>query len=425
MTQDLSANTNAILLLTAPLIVDRRTASRRSDAQPLSHGEYGRLAGQLYKVSAAPRDLLATNAAELLSELGEDFDIERLKRLLGRGFLLAQAADRWRARAIWVVSRADEGYPQRVKDVLGKKAPAVLYGCGDPTVLECPGLAIVGSHDADADALAYARQVASRVVKIGRVVVSGGARGVDQAAMAGALECGGRSVGVLSDRLERTSMNRDHRNLLVDDRLVLVSPYDPQAGFHVGQAMQRNKLIYALADAGLVVDATVSKGGTWAGAIEQLDIYGRPVFVRDSRAPSEGLKALLGRGARPWPDEADDEALTELLCAGSVATPGATGQLTLAGIGVANTKQASDPAGNVAEPADDCAYGEELFNAVRALVTRVCIEPRSSREIAEALDVPKSASDRWLKRLVDEKAVVKESRPVRYTSRQRSLGFDT
>lgn len=195
-------------------------------------------------------------------------------------------------------------------------------------MLDGPGLAIVGSRDADASALAYARDVASRVAKTGRVVVSGGARGVDQAAMAGAIECGGRTVGVLSDRLERTSMNREHRNLLADERLVLVSPYDPQAGFHVGQAMQRNKLIYALADAGLVVDATVNKGGTWAGAIEQLNVYGRPVFVRDSDKPSEGLMALRGRGARPWPDEADEEAITELLCAGSVTAPGTGAAVT-------------------------------------------------------------------------------------------------
>ena len=328
MTPDLSANTQAILLLTGPLIVDPRAASRRAGAQPLSHGEYGRLAGWLHKVAASPQDLLGTNATELLSELGGDFDVERLKRLLGRGFLLAQATDRWRARAIWVVSRADDGYPQRVKDVLKKKAPSLLYGCGDPNVLESPGLAIVGSRNADAGALAYARQVAQRVARMGRVVVSGGARGVDQAAMAGALECGGRTVGVLSDRLERTSMSRDHRNLLLDERLVLVCPYDPQAGFHVGQAMQRNKLVYALADAGLVVDATVNKGGTWAGAIEQLDVFARPVFVRDTGGPSEGLRALRGRGARPWPDEADEEAMTELLCAGSVTPSGAAAPVT-------------------------------------------------------------------------------------------------
>lgn len=53
-------------------------------------------------------------------------------------------------------------------------------------------------------------------------------------------------------------MNREHRNLLIGDQLVLISPYDPSAGFNVGHAMQRNKLIYALADASLVVNADLN-----------------------------------------------------------------------------------------------------------------------------------------------------------------------
>jgi predicted Rossmann fold nucleotide-binding protein DprA/Smf involved in DNA uptake len=92
-------------------------------------------------------------------------------------------------------------------------------------------------------------------------------------------------------------MNREHRNLLLDGQLVLISPYDPSAGFNVGNAMQRNKLIYALADASLVVSSDLNKGGTWAGAIEQLDkLKFVPVYVR-STGGSPGLDALRSKGA--------------------------------------------------------------------------------------------------------------------------------
>ncbi|HRR34848.1 MAG TPA: hypothetical protein P5026_12155, partial [Kiritimatiellia bacterium] len=58
-------------------------------------------------------------------------------------------------------------------------------------------------------------------------------------------------------------------------------PYYPEAGFSVGTTMGRNKLIYALADYGLVVSADFKKGGTWEGAQEELRRKpGRPVFVR-------------------------------------------------------------------------------------------------------------------------------------------------
>ncbi len=63
--------------------------------------------------------------------------------------------------------------------------------------------------------------------------------------------------------------------------MLLISPYHPEAGFNVGNAMGRNKLIYALADYGLVVSAEHKKGGTWEGASEELKRKpGRPVFVR-------------------------------------------------------------------------------------------------------------------------------------------------
>ena len=88
--------------------------------------------------------------------------------------------------------------------------------------------------------------------------------------MRGALEAGGRSVGILANGLERAALNRENRAALLDGRLLLVSPYDPAARFVVGHAMQRNKLIYALSDAALVVNSDHGHGGTWAGATEQL-----------------------------------------------------------------------------------------------------------------------------------------------------------
>ena len=45
--------------------------------------------------------------------------------------------------------------------------------------------------------------------------------------------------------------------------------------------MRRNKLIYALADAALVVNADYNKGDTWTGAAEQLDkLKLVPIYAR-------------------------------------------------------------------------------------------------------------------------------------------------
>ena len=74
--------------------------------------------------------------------------------------------------------------------------------------------------------------------------------------------------------------------------------------------MQRNKVIYALSDAALVVNADINKGGTWAGAIEQLEkLHLVPVYVRSTGEPSKGLGALKAKGAMPWPNSVDADNL--------------------------------------------------------------------------------------------------------------------
>jgi predicted Rossmann fold nucleotide-binding protein DprA/Smf involved in DNA uptake len=307
----LSANTTAILLLTAPLLAGRGQRS----AELLTPGEYRKLARHLRELKAQPADLLTPAAGPLLDDLAPSIDKPRLERLLARGFLLSQAVERWEARAIWVVSRADPAYPRKLKSRLRSESPPILYGCGNREVLADGSLAVVGSRNVDDALIEYTQGIGRLAAAAGRTLVSGGARGIDQAAMRGALEAGGRVVGVLADSLEKTAMRREHRDMLLEDRLVLVSPYDPGARFNVGHAMQRNKVIYALADAALVVSAERNKGGTWAGATEQLDrLQLVPVFVRAAATP--GLEGLLTKGALPWPDPVDAKGLD-----GVLATP--------------------------------------------------------------------------------------------------------
>lgn len=103
-------------------------------------------------------------------------------------------------------------------------------------------------------------------------IISGAARGIDSSAMGGALNNGGSVIGVMADSLGRSALAKSNREAFQDGRLVLMSAYDPSAGFNVGHAMQRNKAIYALADAGLVVTSDFNKGGTWVGLLQTLSL---------------------------------------------------------------------------------------------------------------------------------------------------------
>lgn len=430
MSENLTSNTKAILLLTAPLVASRNGES----ADILKPSEYRKLAIRLREIGAQPADLLATENGSLLEECRGEVDAGRLRRLLERGFLLSQAYERWQSRAIWVVSRADSAYPQRLKSRLKEDSPSVLYGCGEPSLLDAGGLAVVGSREADPMLLDFAREAGRLAALARQPVVSGGARGIDQAAMRGALDNGGRAIGVVADSLEKTAMNRENRNLLLEGQLALVSPYDPGAGFNVGHAMQRNKLIYALADAALVVSAEYEKGGTWAGATEQLDkLRFVPIYVRAADATSRTLTALVRKGAQVWPNPRGPEELDAVLAKGATGSSGGSVQPELPLISgnavkgadevreVPKPEAAPAPAAEIAAMVPESAPAEALLVAVRALVVRMLAKPLTSAEVAAALGVSKAQADTWLKRFVAEGVLEKKSKPLRYAVKQVDL----
>jgi DNA processing protein len=426
MSISLSPNTQAILLLTAPLISGRGNPA--SDL--LTPGEYRRLAQFLRETQQQPADFLLPDIEELLAECQPLIDSTRLKQLLARGFLLSQAVERWQARAIWVVSRADAAYPSRLKTRLKDNAPPILYGCGKATILNTGGLAVVGSRHVTEPLIQYTGNIGRLAAKAIKTLVSGGARGIDQAAMRGALEGGGKVVGILADSLERAVLNRENRNRLMDGQLVLISPYDPNAGFNVGNAMQRNKLIYALADAALVISSDYRKGGTWAGAAEQLDkLRLVPVYVRLNGETEKGLNGLYHKGALPWPNPGTPEALAAALSAEASSKKPAPLQKEL--LFSIHEKPESYEISQNLSPVNDTsppvtidprmAPAEELFARVRELLGKMKT-PKTEAEVAADLQVSKSQAKAWLQRLVKEGLLEKHSRPVRYKMKlQRSL----
>jgi predicted Rossmann fold nucleotide-binding protein DprA/Smf involved in DNA uptake len=215
--------------------------------------------------------------------------------------MLSLAVETWQSAGVWVTSRHEVDYPERLHR-LKQNALPLIYGCGEKKLLSRGGLAMVGSRDVDAAGEEFTKRAAASAAHEEMQVVSGGARGVDQLAMLAALEAGGTVVGVLADSLLRSATSGQARESIQDRRLTLVSAFDPEAGFNVGNAMQRNKQIYALADFGLVVSSGFNEGGTWSGAIEQLEkLHLVPLFVRNGENVPKGNHELLRRGAAAFP----------------------------------------------------------------------------------------------------------------------------
>jgi predicted Rossmann fold nucleotide-binding protein DprA/Smf involved in DNA uptake len=277
--------------------------AREMDLSPLKLSEWNELERKICQSSLKnPAALPGRSADELAKTLALPTDVaERITRLLEFAGQLSVELQNLFERGLWAVTRADEFYPPHLRDTLKHQAPSVLFGAGNIRLLQRPGVAVIGSRNIDEEGAVFAREVGAKAVAAKLPVVSGGARGTDRIAMQAALEADGIAFGALADSLERTARQADVREFVSDGKLLLLTPYAPDAGFSVGAAMGRNKLIYGLAKFAVVVSSDHQTGGTWAGAVEALKGKWCPVLVRNGVGVPRGNKELLKLGAMALP----------------------------------------------------------------------------------------------------------------------------
>lgn len=286
----LSPDSLAILLLCSQLGVDD------DSAKPLTLREWNPLVRRLQAAYLRPSDLLAVLIGDSPLELSPD-EATRIASLVSRD--IQHELHRLASIGIYPLTHADSDYPERYRQRLKDSAPTVLFYAGEKALLGQPGIAVVGSRHLDEAGQECARFVGNACGMSGLVLYSGGAKGVDTLSMDSALEARGTAVGVLADSLEKVVRTR--QDALRRGDLCLVTPYSPSAGFSVGAAMGRNRLIYTLADYAIVVASDVGTGGTWAGATETLKNGWVPIFVLEHEQMPEGNKLLLQNGALPFP----------------------------------------------------------------------------------------------------------------------------
>jgi predicted Rossmann fold nucleotide-binding protein DprA/Smf involved in DNA uptake len=382
--------TQAVLLMTVWL-----TRPAKADPKPLTPVEWGRFAAWLKDQGRSPEALLtsADPAACLEGWLDRTVTPDRIRLLLARSGALALALEKWQRAGLWVMTRSDADYPSRLKRRLKLEAPPVLFGCGNRSLLDQGGIAVVGSRNAGEEDLAYTTRLGGEIAAQGLPVVSGGARGTDETAMLAALARGGTAAGVLADSLLRAATSAKFRQGLMGDNLALISPFNPEAGFDVGNAMARNKYVYCLADAGVVIATGKETGGTWSGAVENLKQGWVPLWVKEHPDPDSGNAALLQRGAHRLP--------AGEVVVGSLISPAASHP-------TASRPPLTSPAPASAPPLS--FY--DLF--VRRLETLTSSGPVTLDNLLQQIDVGKTQMNDWLKRAEAEGRVSKLKKPLRY-----------
>lgn len=314
--------------LTTTLLVSRMCAD---GVRPLKASEYWRLLDLIEDASARPvgsevsgcggeptrpqkglQVFLSCNMHQPATNCGLSDDLaDRIAGLMNRATAMAFELDRLEQSGIKTLTVYDEHYPRQWLARLGANAPPLVHGAGVPELLDTPGLGVVGSRDVSREGGEVAREIARLAARRSLPLTSGGARGVDQLAMDAALEAGGAVVGILAESLARKLKRPDVRRAVYEGSTVMCTPYSPDAPFSAGNAMGRNKLIYAQAALTVVVASDDGSGGTWSGATEALKRGYGPVAVWRGDGEGSGNQLLQERGALPVSSLEDIEALID------------------------------------------------------------------------------------------------------------------
>lgn len=229
----------------------------------------------------------------------------------------------------------DPLYPPRFHHL--DHPPPVIAVRGEPQALAGPEfrVAVVGARACTAYGREQARRFGAGLAAAGAVVVSGGARGVDQAAMRGALAAGGRVVAALGSGLDRP-YPPDAAGLFDEIAAgggAVMSEFPCGTPPRRGNFPRRNRLIAALADAVVVVEASERSGSMITaalgnelgraicavpGPVDAVVSRGPHALIRDGACLVRGPEEVLAE-LRPLLPEAAEDPLLGALAAGDLS----------------------------------------------------------------------------------------------------------
>ncbi|MCC7130385.1 MAG: DNA protecting protein DprA [Anaerolineae bacterium UTCFX2] len=199
---------------------------------------------------------------------------------------------------IGILTWDDADYPRRLKEI--DQPPPVIYYRGKLSAEDQWAVAVVGTRRVTAYGRQVADEIGSELARHGVTVVSGLARGVDSIAHQACLKSGGRTIAVLGSGVDQI-YPPEHKRLAenIIENGAVISDYPPGALPEAANFPPRNRIISALSQAVVVVEASEKSGAliTAAFAAQQ----GREVFAVPGYlyAPqSVGANRLIESGAR-------------------------------------------------------------------------------------------------------------------------------
>ena len=210
---------HALIMLSQEL----RLAQKPEGPNPLSIGELANLEQRLAARQVSIGDLLDNSCLLYDPDIvGEEGD--RIQALLGRGFQMAMAIQRWNSRCITALCRNQPEYPKAVLR-LGNQAPPVIYCMGDQSPMQADTIGILPPRTRDQEVIDYAARIGDAVNQAGAALVSGVGK-LTESALVGAAST---TIGIVRGSLESAAIDRRYRDSVMDNQLTLVSTTDPIA----------------------------------------------------------------------------------------------------------------------------------------------------------------------------------------------------
>jgi len=191
----------------------------------------------------------------------------------------------------------DEKYPKLLKNI--HDPPLILYYIGSLRQVDFARcFSVVGTRNCTDYGRQVTQEIVQGLVEVGFVIVSGMAFGIDKCSHESALKSGGRTIAVLSSRVDVPTprTNRDiYQAILKNGGIVSEAHLDQE--FNPGLFPLRNRIISALSRGTLVVEAG-DRSGALITAYQALE-QGREVFAVPANTYTSkgvGTNKLIKRG---------------------------------------------------------------------------------------------------------------------------------
>ena len=254
------------------------------ERRPLTVAQFRALARRVRASEKAPGDR-ELELADLMQLGYGSAEARHILDLLDGEALLARYLRKAEKSGCVPLTPLSPGYPVRILRALGDDAPGCLWARGDLTLLQKPGIALVGSRDLNPENAAFARLAGREAAKQGLTLISGNARGADRTAQEAALASGGGVISILAARLP------DH---VPGENTLFLSEEGFDLEFSAQRALSRNRCIHALGLSVIAAQCSLRMGGTWDGSVKNLRFGWSPLYIFADNSESADLLEQMG-----------------------------------------------------------------------------------------------------------------------------------